>query len=406
MLLKAAEAIYNKAVPEPERLWERAGAEGKLYLPGRYTGETEMDDGQLIRQTGETWLPDFNLSVDRCEDTNYREVCDDNGNIASKVYDFVFTLSDRVDRRARLVLPCMGAEDLESTPVGTCGTAFTTTIDGYAGMRSLSLSQTANIPVIQVGCEYSGPGSDVMDILSVAKKSPQIAMTKSVQAELVIINNIIERFGLSRQIVPHGDSRGGISAVGQAALADAKDFVDLTVPYMDPKAVVIHDRVTFDQVPKALEWLVREITLGSVVLSKVLAEGDCKGIASTLSTNPRCLTGTMAGILPALLSGEAGRFTDALHPEQYGCVVAYGEDRLYDSGNWEAGLSRHPNVVIKEVKKGLHMHLMAKESTSQQVNRISEVVPHIINDSLGKTALCRAVHCSEAELERQYAAAA
>ena len=49
---------------------------------------------------------------------------------------------------------------------------------------------------------------------------------------------------------------------------------------------------------------------------------------------------------------------------------------------------------------------MAKESTSQQVNRISEVVPHIMNDSLGKAALCGAVHCSEEELERQYAAAA
>jgi hypothetical protein len=227
-------------------------------------------------------------------------------------------------------------------------------------------------------------------------------MAKSVQAELVIIQHIIERFGLSTDIIPHGDSRGGISALGQAAMANAKDFVGLNVPYMDPKAVVIHDRVSFQEVPRALSWLSKELTLGSAVLARAIAESGSKNIASTISANPRFWMGTLGGIMPALLAGEAGEFTRRLPTDVYGCVVAYGHDDLYDAENWQNGLEPYDKVYRKDVRKGLHMHLMTEASRTQQIGRIAGAATAIREGGLTKEQLCKLVNCDEMSLSRQH----
>lgn len=404
-MLKTAERLYDKIVPEPSRLWERAGATGELILPDRFVERQLYDKNQddiAIRHTGEHSVPDFNLSVTSYEQTGFREIRDEGDVVLAEAHDWVYVLSDGVDRRARLILPALSRDELAATPVGTSGTAFTTTIDGYAGIRSEELALTGNMPVIQVGCEYSGPGTGLCDLMNVAKGAPSIAMAKSVQAELVIIRDIIDRFGLSEEIIPHGDSRGSISALGQAAMADAKGFVDLSVPYMDPKAVVIHDRVEFQDVPRALEWLVKELTLGGIVVAKAMAESGPKNIASTVTASPRFWAGTLGGIMPALLAGEAGEFTRRLRPDIYGCAVAYGYDDMYDAENWQNGLAPYPNVFRKDVPKGLHMHLMMKHSTQQQIGRIAGAAGAVRQGGLTPEELCRLVNCDESSLRLQH----
>lgn len=404
-MLKTVERLYDNMVPEPAKLWERAGASGELILPDRFVqrrvGNNQLQD-TTIRHTGEISVPDFNLSIASREEAGFRELRGENSEVLGEVYDWVYVLSDNVDRRARLILPVQCRDDRIASPVGTSGTAFTTTIDGYAGMRSEELALAANIPVIQVGCEYSGPGNGACDLIDIAKGAPRIAMAKSVQGELVIIRDIIDRFGLNTEITPHGDSRGSISALGQAAMADAKDFVGLSVPYVDPKAIVLHNRVPFEELPRAFRWLSKELTLGGAVLAKVVAESGSRNIASTISANPRFWVGTLGGIMPALLAGESGEFTKRLPPDIYGCVVAYGHDELYDADNWHEGLAPFDNLYRKDVPKGLHMHLMTKSSTSMQIGRLAGAADAIRNGGLNRDELCALAHCTDDELGIQH----
>lgn len=340
--------------PPYRKLWDRSGQNGEVQVEG-----------------SEIALPFFELSILKVDFISSQSFDSNEGVSAGEALTYSFELSDGSSRIVRAWIPFDRSEHL----VATSGTAFMTTIDGYAGDRSRRIASEAGLAVIQVGAEYSGDSvRSVTTPVRLAKavmSAPAISLAKTAQAEELIIAEMCERHNLPRNQVAHGDSRDSVTTLAQPAYASLHD---MNVAYIDPKALVMHDQLSsVVDIAKVLRWLGREAVVGSTVLMQLATENDLLRLSGTPTRDLRELTGLFVGTLPALFSGEAGVLAQSMPLDIRGYANLYRKDILCNVETWEETLRRYPNLYVNIVNKAVHAHLASITAGEKQLGRFTEL---------------------------------
>lgn len=350
---------FDAFLPPAEELWERGGAELR---------DIEIEPGRT-----ET-VPFFDLEI-----TNEKEISIEPFEAKRSRHHRVrvgrqvvkrFVLSDGVDRVARVI----ELDDKYRTGADvtvTDGTAWTTTIDGYAHDRARRIAQDAHLDVIQVGSEHSGTllpyGLDVFRLGRTVCDARAISLAKSAQAEQLIVNKLTVDHGLASSQYAIGDSRGSMKTPGQYPYAD---YYGHEIVHMDTKAPCVPERLGVRDMPRVIRWFGREALGGAGVIAQLVAEGKATSLRGTTSLNPNFVASSVVGIMPALASGEAGRMADWVPRDAYGHVVVYGKDGLSPGDVWRDKWQQHPGIYIKVVPNKVHAHLLEGKAHDLQVGRI------------------------------------
>lgn len=340
--------------PTPEERWDAGGAS--------------------FREDG---LPVFDLEITkatrpRIEDYYTRRHALDRRPVKiGRALTRTFTTNDGIERRSRVLIP----DKIEGTLSGQSGTAFTTSMDGYPEERAKLISARVNMPNIQHDAEYSGRKMrNILDVIRLActlRDGQTISLAKSAQAEMRMTQYWLDSDNLDipRDLAVFGDSWDGINTLAVPAYAQ---LYGMKVPYIDPKALVLHDPIdpSYEGIEKVVKWVRDEIVGGTAVIAALLAEGDLSTVNGTLPANPHFWVSSFTGVAPALLSGEAGRFTQWLPEDIIGYANLFEKDGLCEVDVWKTDLGRFKNIGVHTVPEGLHAHLLSRISHSKQRGRM------------------------------------
>lgn len=351
-MTRLPDQLRKAAFPTPEERWAAGGAEfdehGIPHFP------------QWITHASRPRARDY-YARKHPEDEKVSRI--------GKVFTRVFTMNDGIERVSRLWLP----DHVEGTLTGQSGTAFTTSIDGYGAERSRLYSARVDTPNIQHDAEHSGRHiRSILDIIQLATTladGQTISLAKSAEAEMLMTQYWVEEMGLSPDIAAFGDSWDAITAL---ALPTYAEQYGLKVPYIDPKALVLHDPIepSYEGVKKVAKWVRDEIVGGTAVVAALLAEGDLSPIRGTIPLNPHFWVSSFTGVAPSLLSGEAGRFMEWLPKDVIGYANLFEKDALCEVDVWQADLRRFDRIGVNLVPEGLHAHLLSRVSQSKQRGRM------------------------------------
>ena len=354
-MTRLPEPLRKFVFPTPEERWEAGGA--------------------TFRETD--GLPIFDIEIThatppKSEDYYARKHPLDRREVKiGRVLTRTFTLNDGVERVSRLWLP----DTIEGTLTGQSGTAFTTSIDGYAAERAKLISARVNMPNIQHDAEHSGRKMrNVLDIIRLActlKDGQVISLAKSAQSEAKMTEHWldVDKIDIPPDLAAFGDSWDGINTL---ALPPYADLYGIQVPYIDPKALVLHEPVepSLEGIKKVANWVRKEVIGGTAVIAALAAEGDISPLNGTVPTNPHFWLSSFTGVAPALLGGEAGRFTGWLPPNILGYANLFEKDDLCEVETWKEDLEQFPNIGVRVDPEGLHAHLLSRISQSKQRGRM------------------------------------
>ena len=357
--------MYDWVVPEPQRRWERSGMTGEVTVK-------QDADGHDVN------VPLFDVGVNSFESLPSREFGSKDKPVG-KVYAELFHLKDGMTRLVQIWVPY----DVQAEFTATSGMAFLTMAPGYDAERS-ELLALRGIPVIQVsneqGDKYLPHYSDIAKLGKTALLTPQMSIAKSAQAATEIVANVISRYELPQQIEIQGDSNGGISSIGRAvyaslALSDSDNtpMYNLNPIWIDPKALVLHDRLPASKAHKIGKWVAKEATAGPQVIAELAIERALLSLRGTVSLNPNFLLATIAGTGPSIVGGETGELVKMLPDDMRGFANAYIRDELYDRENWQNGLRPFHNLYLNEVDKAVHAHLLSRRGLRRQIERIDRL---------------------------------
>lgn len=332
--------------------------------------ERWLAGGAVIRDDGS---PVFDLEItettaierepfyDKSRSGTYRRI--------GEVITRQFVTSDGIDRRSRLWLP----DKYSGTLTGQSGTAFTTSIDGYAEERARRIAARVAMPVIQHDAEYSGGRQcwlgDIRRLPAVLASSQGLSLAKSAQSEMLITKAWQTEFDIPGDIAAFGDSYDAMTTI---ALPTYADMYDLKVPYIDPKAPVLLDPIepSTEGLELVAKWLRTEMIGGVAVLSALLAEGDLATLRGTISLKPNFWAGSMSGIAPMLLGGGTRQFLDWLPHDTIGYVNLYEKDLLCDVAAWEEVFQPFDRIATNRVPTGIHASLLSRIAHSKQRGRL------------------------------------
>ena len=143
--------------------------------------------------------------------------------------------------------------------------------------------------------------------------------------------------------------------------------------WIDPKAVVLHDRLPFENFHKVATWLVHETVIGPQVVADLAIQRKLLSLRGTTSLNPNFILASAIGIGPALLTGETGKLVEMLPDDMRGFVNGYLRDELYDKESWEQGIKRYPNLYLNQVDKAVHAHLLSMRGLLRQLGRFERL---------------------------------
>jgi len=355
--------LYDTVVLTPDKRWERSGMKEELTVI--------HDDGR------ESIVPIFDVGVVSVEHLGSREYGDER-NPEGAVHTDLFLLKDGLHRLAQTWIP----NDIQAQFTATSGMAYTTMVEGYDEERAKRLA-FMGIPNIQVSSEQGDKHwpafRDLRRLARTALLSPKISLAKSSQAETEIIAYLInELYNLPQLIEAHGDSRGGLTSIGRGvysglAMRDGASRYNLTPLWLDPKAVVLHDRLPVDRFHEVVEWLVKEALGSPPVVAELAVERSLLSLRGTTSINPNFLLASLIGIGPALLGGEAGELAKMMPNDIRGFANGYLYDKLYDRENWQEGLRPYPNLYLNEVDKAVHANLLSLRGLHPQMARLGRL---------------------------------
>lgn len=356
-LLNLPKHMYDAVVLTPEKRWERSGMTEERTI--------SHEDGR------ESIVPLFDVEITSVEQLGTRSF-GDMRNPDGVVHTDLFLLNDGFHRLTQTWVP----HDVQAEFTATSGMAYTTMIEGYDEDRATRLAYMG-IPNIQVSAEQGDKHwpewRDMVRLGRTALLSPKISLAKSAQAETEIINYLInERYHLPRLIEAHGDSRGALTSLGRAAYGAMSQY-DMTPLWIDPKAVVLHDRMPAGKFHEVIGWLGKEAIGSPPIVAELAVERSLLSLRATTSCNPNFLLASLLGVGPALLSGEAGRLAAAMPDDIRGFVNGYVRDGLYDQVNWREGLRPFPNVFLNEVDKALHGNLLSLRGLHPQLARLARL---------------------------------
>lgn len=192
-----------------------------------------------------------------------------------------------------------------------------------------------------------------------------ISLAKTAQSEQAILADASTRFDLSRNQYGIGDSRGAMIKPGHTLYAP---MYGNNVLFTDIKAPCVPDKLEPKDLPKVVAWLGME-AVGAVSVGVSLArDTDLALLLGTFDADPRAFHAAMFGIMPALMSGEAGKLAELAPNDMHGHVVLYGHDILSSAERWNEIYAPKPDMFIKNVPRGSHAHLLGK--ISLQIDRI------------------------------------
>lgn len=357
---------YDWVVPAPEERWQRSGMTDEVVAK-------QDNDGHDIK------VPLFNVGLARpVENLGVREF-GDKQNPAGKVYTDLYYLKDGMTRLAQTWIPY----DIQSEYTATSGMAYTTMVEGYDQDRA-EMMAIVGIPNIQISAEQGDRHwldlSDIIKLGRTALSAPGISIAKSSQAETEVIADVVTRYNLPRLIEAHGDSRGSKTSFGRAVYSgltipgeDGTPMYGLTPLWIDPKAVVLHDRLPAEKFHTVATWLLHETVVGPQVIADLAIQRKLLSLRGTTSLNPNFILASAIGIGPALLTGETGKLVAMLPDDIRGFVNGYLRDELYDKENWEQGIKPYPNLYLNQVDKAVHAHLLSMRGLLRQLGRLERL---------------------------------
>jgi hypothetical protein len=333
------EAAYQAAFPSVDELWQRGGADVK--------------DG----------IPYFPLEdVKKPEVLSEKDLYQRKGWTSKKIGSALLLRYDTSDGIDRLVsirrLDDQYRSEADLTVASS--TAWTTTVNGYAGRRDRRIAQETGLQTITIGAEGSTNqrylDSDVRAAISLAKTA---------QSEQAILADASTRFDLSRNQYGIGDSRGAMIKPGHTLYAP---MYGNNVLFTDIKAPCVPDKLEPKDLPKVVAWLGMEAVGAASVGVSLARDTDLALLLGTFDADPRALHTALFGTMQALMSGEAGKLAELAPDDMHGHVVLYGHDILSSAERWNDIYAPKPDMFIKNVPRGSHAHLLGK--ISLQIDRI------------------------------------
>ncbi|MES2876485.1 MAG: hypothetical protein V4678_03365 [Patescibacteria group bacterium] len=337
--MSIVERAYNSAFPTAEELWRRNDA--------THIGDT----------------PVFDIDVDGTPKEYgtrplYRKDHFRRKKIGSAVL-LGYKTTDGVDRLVS-VHTLDDAYRSDADMIATTSTAWTTTVGGYAGRRDRRINLEAGIQTVTIGAEGSTNesflGSDSLATISLAKTA---------QSEQAILAHASKRFDLPTRHYGLGDSRGAMIKPGHSIYAP---HYGNEVIFTDIKAPCVPEKLGPEDLPKVAMWLAMEALGATGVGISLAKDRDLGLLLGTFDTHPRALSTAFGGIMPALMSGEAGRLAELAPNDMQAHVVLYGHDILSSADRWNEIYADKPDVAIKNVPRGSHAHLLGR--ISLQIDRI------------------------------------
>lgn len=352
--MNTVSSVYDHLLPSAEELWSRTPHK-LVSVP------IDIDHSENI--------PFFDLSIDSFKELKHEALYTPQRKIGYAVTSRVI-LNDGIDRAVRaLVLDDDYRRDDDVTV--TDGTAWFTTIDGYAGKRARAIAQLTHSNVIQIGSEHSAKilhsGLDVLRLTDTLRTMRTSSLAKTAQSEQLIIAEMTKRYGLSARQYAIGDSRGSMKVPGQIPYAQ---YYKHAIDYFDIKAPCIPERLGLRELPSVAHWFGQIAVQGSGVVARLVLEGDGKQLLSTGSLNPNFIASSIGGVMPTLASGEAGVMTSWVPRNQHGQVTLYNNDSMSRPESWEQLWGNHPNVSLRRHDRKGHLHLLENKAHKSQIERI------------------------------------
>lgn len=369
--MKELNKVFDTIIAPADELWERGHAEMR---------EVEIDPGHIED------VPFFDLEIKSDEVDSSEPLVTRSGRAIGRETVRRIVTSDGIDRRVRTIT----VDDkyrADSDFVVTDGTAWTTTINGYAKDRAERIAAMAGVDVIQIGAEYSASalpyGLDVFRLGRTICNARSISLAKTAQSEQLIVAHLTEGMGLSRNQYAIGDSRGSMKTPGQYPYAA---MYGNEIVHMDTKAPCVPEKIELRDVPRFVQWLGTEAVAGTVVIGSMAVKRKVATLSGTTSINPNFIASSLVGIMPALASGEAGRMTRWVPTDAHGHIVVYDKDILSLGEEWDKQWEHHPNIHLKHVPRKTHAHLLERRAHDLQVGRIKrfseqyETTRHALDD--------------------------
>lgn len=340
------ERAFNSVFPTAEELWELGGATYEddipffdLEIDGQpveyATRDLHVKDRFKRKRIGRSTLLGYHLSDGTDRLVSVRTLDDEHRSDA----DFITTTS----------------------------TAWTTTVGGYAGRRDERIARNIGVQTVTIGAE----GSTNERLLKPGVLGA-ISLAKAAQSEQLILADVSERFDLSNRHYAIGDSRGAMIKPGHSLYAP---MYGNEVLFTDIKAPCVPDRLQLEDLPKVALWATVEAMGAIGVASSLAKDHDLGLLAGTFDFHPRAVPTALAGVMPALMSGEAGRLAELAPDDMQGHVVLYGHDILSSVHRWHEIYSSKPGMKLKDVPRGSHAHLLNRiQLQLDRVTRAEEFV--------------------------------
>lgn len=349
---------FDHLFPAADELWQRAGAE---------MTEVTVDDGHVED------VPFFDLEVTGVKVLDDEPFVTRRGRaLGRKVLHQVDV--NGVDRLVRAYVPNSPYRTDHDFTL-TSGSAWMTTIGGYAEHRSDLLFADNQMPAVQVGPPHSAtvlPGPlEWLRVPQTISEARNTSIAQTAQEEQLIIAMMTDMYGLPSQQVALGDSRDAILSAAHFPYA-AQHGAQIIA--FDNKGRSVPQKVEAGDIPRFGRWLAKT-GLGGLAASICLAkEGELGTLKGTSSLNPNFLASSLVGAMPALASGEAGRAISWVPRDTHGIEVLYGEDEMSYAEIFKELWAQHANVHIKDVPHGTHgalIHPLAHSGTRQRINRLA-----------------------------------
>lgn len=342
--MSIVERAFNSAFPTAEELWEH--------------GDAKMKDG----------VPYFDIDFDTDTDNKPTEYATHGLYVKDRFRRkrvgqsmlLGYQLNDGTDRLVRVrTLDDRYRSDADF--IATTSTAWTTTVGGYAGRRDDRIAKNIGIQTVTIGAEGSTNERFVNPSVLGG-----ISLAKAAQSEQFILADISERFDLPTRHYAMGDSRGAMIKPGHSIYAPTYGN---EVLYTDIKAPCVPDKLNPEDLPKVALWAAVEAMGAAAVATSLLKDGDIGLLMGTFDFHPRSFPTSIAGIMPVLMSGEAGKLAEMAPSDMRGHVVLYGHDLLSSVHRWHEIYSSKPDMKLKDVPHGSHAHLLTR--IQLQLDRVS-----------------------------------
>ncbi len=337
-----ARQTFDHLFPSPEELWQRGGA---IML------DTVIDEGHIEQ------VPFFDLEITKVRTLDDEPFITKRGRKLGRSVLHRIDVNG-VDHLARAFVP---ADELRTDHdfTITSGTAWMTTIDGYALDRSRKLVADTHMPLLQVGPPHSSHALprplELLRVPRTIREANETSLARTAQTEQLVFAALSSMYDLPRTQVAIGDSRDSNTTAGQYAYM--KHYESDIIAF-DNKGRCAPEKVNFENLPEFANWLA-DTTIGGVAVSLCLAkQGQLASLRGSASLNPNFIASSLTGTMRALASGETRRMLDWVPKDARGIDILYGRDDLSHPDIITEAWQGHPNVVVKVVPNGTHASLL------------------------------------------------